>query len=155
MKKVNLEKRPTAEVYLEDLTNENHIGFWLTSGRKGYVSRTPGYTFSALIECSVKMCNDCFTIQGNSIKELIQNINTIQDIYLFDTRKDLYKWLAEYKSDPNPTRLQPISTQLGCFFYAVKYQFKPKTKPNPPNSQPNQIQFSTFSQKNHLLKPLL
>lgn len=99
------------QLSVNDLIDENHIGFLSNNNLKGYIVKIAhpngeDYLYSAICstngtESEPKGCNSTFGESKYSLKESINQISDcsidyqIAILYLFDTRKELYKWLAE------------------------------------------------------------
>lgn len=103
MKKVILENKQE-KIYLSDLCNASHVGFIDKKGHKGYIAcvGNDGYKVICIEQIyGYRRCNSAYGNGGASILEAIKNIEfcvkeaQIKELYVFNTRKELYKWLSE------------------------------------------------------------
>lgn len=105
MKKVILENKQQ-EIYLSDLTDASHVGFIDSDGNKGYIAYTGKINnknvFSAISMCNFQhFCNSSYGAVNfkNSLIEALEIEQRcslrIKELFVFDTRKELYKWLIE------------------------------------------------------------
>lgn len=100
MKRIILEQIKEQEVYLNNIENSSHVGFCYMSNieKRGFIIATTGPKFSAVIDTHrEKYCNGYFT-QCDSVQAAIRLVKSTYDdtqFFVFDTRKELYKWLSE------------------------------------------------------------
>jgi hypothetical protein len=95
-------------ISLEELESWNHIGFENRFGDKAYIVYTANdeYTvvssseYESMINLKLKICNDI--LSHSSPRKLLFDcvsrfLNTydVENIYKFEDRKSLYKWLSE------------------------------------------------------------
>jgi hypothetical protein len=101
MKTEVLTGKPKQAVYLDDLKDFNHVGFIDQYKDKGYIIYTGDGFMAISNRTSVQYCNVSY---GNNdlSQTLIGALNTdrvcavsVDVIYRFDTRRELYAWLAE------------------------------------------------------------
>ncbi len=95
MKKVL--RATTETIHIDRLRNDAHVGFTLNDGEKGYVVSLPsGELWGSRITNHNTVKNSaCSGFGSNShydIKDAIPYHAV--DIYVFDTRHELYQWLA-------------------------------------------------------------
>lgn len=108
MKKVNLGKKEAATIYLDDLRMTDHIGFIADDGSKGYLAYLGDFTgekyrLSAINsrEIGFGPCNYSYGYlcdnSSTSVKEALNLKCGIKasEVFVFDTRKELYRWLSE------------------------------------------------------------
>lgn len=106
MKKVILKKRKEDVLYLEDIKNSDHVGFIDCYGHKGYVARTGKMfgmdMYSAIsVEEGETFSNMCYGA-NNYRNQIVESLNItkrgdceVSDIFVFEHRKALYRWLSE------------------------------------------------------------
>lgn len=91
------------ELSIEDLKNTDHVGFEVDIYGKGYVLPNQDYKFflTAIDNKDSDKRTPVSTFSGeefykikDAIKYLSKNWNVVI-LYRFDTRKELYQWLAE------------------------------------------------------------
>lgn len=96
---------PKTTLTIDDITDGDSIGFITFSNSKGYIARISldgraGFSANSLSGDS-STCNYNFSDGGDHIKDALNNTercsssNRIKQLFKFDTRKELYKWLAE------------------------------------------------------------
>ncbi len=94
-------KETKEQVYLNDLRDCDHVGFIDQHGDKGFIIATSKNTFMAVGAYwhGKNVCNS--TYGAISVSSLVEALNTdkvcdtsISTVYRFDTRKELYQWLA-------------------------------------------------------------
>ena len=94
MKKVVVNK--TIEVSIEEIKNDHIIGVLWSTGSKNFLIQSD---YKEYCTTSVKdgICSN--TIKEKSKKELLKRFlskNVLSlEIFVFDTEKELYKWLSE------------------------------------------------------------
>lgn len=104
-------EKPEKVITMSDLKGSDHVGFIDNMGSKGYVAfigEDEGQDrFVALLENSDVRYNICnitaggFYLKSFTISDALdlprktKNFRSISKLYKFNTRKDLYKWLAE------------------------------------------------------------
>lgn len=94
MKKVVVNK--VREISIEEIKNDHIIGVLWSSGSKNFLIQSDDKEYCAT---SVKdgICSN--TIKEKSKKELLKKFlskNVLSlEIFVFDTEKELYKWLSE------------------------------------------------------------
>ena len=103
MIKVNLNKQK--EIGIEDLSITDHIGFIDSKGYKGYFAYVGNKNYVSAICCEVSSitCNISYGLSENNRHARIPSIFSYMSIgglqpvemYKFETRKELYKWLSE------------------------------------------------------------
>ena len=94
MKKVAVNK--TIEVSIEEVKDDHIIGILWSTGRKNFLIQSDDKEYCTTTINS-GICNN--TIREKSKKELLKrflskNVLTLE-IFVFDTEKELYKWLSE------------------------------------------------------------
>ena len=100
--KTKVKLKEAKEITLNDLTRLDHIGFHHEhESEKGYISmvivngKTKLIALSATSDDS-QMCDVYTNCIHDTIKEIFEKgPSDIHGIYRFDTRKELYQWLAE------------------------------------------------------------
>ena len=94
MKKVVVNK--VREISIEEIKNDHIIGVLWSSGSKNFLIQSD---YKEYCKTSVKdsICSN--TIKEKSKKELLKRLlskNVLSlEIFVFDTEKELYKWLSE------------------------------------------------------------
>lgn len=87
------------EVQLTELENENHVGFVDSESEKGYVACYCNKYMLLSIDDVADNCNGSWgDFDAETMQDAIEyqnSIFSIDKIYRFDTRKELYQWLAE------------------------------------------------------------
>lgn len=98
MKKLIMETPSRKDVvYLDDVKNSTNVGWIFDSTYKGYAAQT----MEGFVGISNKKGAGCNTYFGGAKSSIIGVLNTVVDcnanaeFYVFNTRKELYKWLAE------------------------------------------------------------
>jgi hypothetical protein len=92
MKKVILEEKKS-DVYLSDLNEGSNIGIHWSSGEKGFIlhSREKGfYSYGSISKFDLED-----KVFEPTIKKYINNNKGITEVFVFDTAKDLFKWMSE------------------------------------------------------------
>ncbi len=94
MKKVVVNK--VREISIEEIKNDHIIGVLWSSGSKNFLIQSDDKEYCTT---SVKDGICSITIKEKSKKELLKrflskNVLTLE-IFVFDTEKELYKWLSE------------------------------------------------------------
>ncbi len=88
-------------IHIRDLKKTDHIG-WLhnDNGEKGYISKISDGKFVAICADGAEgvMVDTYINSVHSTILEAVDAPANIKAIYVFDTRKELYQWLA---SDEN------------------------------------------------------
>jgi len=96
---VLIEKPEIRTVYLEDIKDTDHIGVVMDRNRKAHIITYGKMKFCIIgMESTETVCNNMWTLY-NEVKGIQNALDMadgyVQAIYKFNTRKDLYKWLAE------------------------------------------------------------
>lgn len=99
--KVEVIFKQTKQITINDLKNTDHIGFIISNGEKGYITYS-NFKFIASSTSEIGWCtssNGFFGVPSGDIKNVIESIDyciqKLISVYKFDTRKELYQWLAE------------------------------------------------------------
>lgn len=84
---------------IDDINDLSHIGYTLASLGKGHIVSIDTEQFTAiLVKEGNAHCNmfneDTKDSAQEKVKDLIASAG-VTGIYIFDTRKELYQWLAE------------------------------------------------------------
>ena len=94
MKKVVVNK--VREISIEEIKNDHIIGILWSSGSKNFLIQSD---YKEYCTTSVKDAICSNTIKEKSKKELLKRLlskNVLSlEIFVFDTEKELYKWLSE------------------------------------------------------------
>ena len=94
MKKVVVNK--VREISIEEIKNDHIIGVLWSSGSKNFLIQSDDKEYCTTTINS-GICSN--TIKENSKKELLKRLlskNVLSlEIFVFDTEKELYKWLSE------------------------------------------------------------
>lgn len=92
----------TKQLTVDDLTNASHVGFIAEDGSKGYIAlmhQVDGVEAYIAIDPTggrVSVCNHTYGNAYEMLKECVKNLKEWQaTVFCFDTRKELYQWLAE------------------------------------------------------------
>ena len=94
MKRVVVNK--VREISIEEIKNDHIIGVLWSSGSKNFIIQSD---YKEYCTTSVKdgICNN--TVRESSKQNLIDRLNSKNvltlEIFVFDTEKELYKWLSE------------------------------------------------------------
>ena len=90
----------TKSLGIDDLKNTDHVGWTDTLGRKCFTVQVDDKIRCVGEEIHYS-CNLQYSTGGETIQQALKAIETgcngsaqIKDIYRFDTRKELYQWLA-------------------------------------------------------------
>lgn len=84
-----------------DLTNSDNIAWVHPNGKKGYIAYLGGGDFKKLPSYTNKENQDVCNVAYNSIETFksvslaAKNVCDYTEMYRFDTRKEMYQWLAE------------------------------------------------------------
>lgn len=90
------------QITIEDLKNTDHVGWIDTSDRKCFIVQ-----IDSMLRCVGEQidysCNLQYDNGGTSMKQALNSIKKdcngqaqVKQLYRFDTRRELYQWLAEY-----------------------------------------------------------
>jgi len=90
MKKLILQEKKYDPVYLNELTDKSIIGFLNSCGDKFFMSSSKEYW----VGIGANNFTTDSKIRCNSFEELIDFIKTKQDVFIFNTPLELFKWLA-------------------------------------------------------------
>lgn len=102
MKKVILENREE-QTYLSDLNNNSHVGFVDSDNDKGHIVYIGGTgdndKFSAISVSNLGVyCNFGYDCKPSLLEalEIDERYDAkIVELFVFETRKELYRWLSE------------------------------------------------------------
>lgn len=88
------------EVTIDDLKNTDHVGFVDNKGDKGYIVAYDGkFQLISTVGQAISVCNYTYgAIPTNNLSDAIiknSSSKSIEKVIKFDTRKELYQWLAE------------------------------------------------------------
>jgi len=93
-----VESKKPKTLYLDDIENTANIGFDYGDGEKGFVCHVGNDGFMPIpSEMGYTVCN-CAYDNGRTFKSVqaaVKSLNRVGQVYQFNTRKDLYKWLSE------------------------------------------------------------
>lgn len=111
MKKVNLGTRDVNQVYLDELRVCDHVGFVIRDGDKGYIvyvgDGSPGNAKISAVSSQSLDGHICNISYGEFRKNSFQSVeealdfsargmsSCVEEVFIFDTRKELYRWLSE------------------------------------------------------------
>lgn len=90
-------------VALADLTNKDHVGFIDGGNKRGYIAKIASNSYlSICAEAGFQCMNICYGSKlriNSTVQEALDihlnSVCSIKKIFVFDTRKELYQWLAE------------------------------------------------------------
>jgi hypothetical protein len=89
----------TKSLGIDDLKNTDHVGFVTDYNNKGYIIAHDNKFRAIKTEEGITVPNHSWGTTGTSnLKDIFSQSNAmtkITAIYRFDTRKELYQWLAE------------------------------------------------------------
>ena len=88
------------QITVDDLKNTDHVGYINADfGNKGHIVSIDTNQFTAIsVNQGKNHCNIYNEGVENSLKSKVKDIllgSSIDKIFVFDTRKELYQWLAE------------------------------------------------------------
>jgi hypothetical protein len=93
MRKVEL-KEQEEKVKLSELNQHMLIGVRYSSSRRGFVTKVNSHCY---ISVTVEPNTYQSKVMGTSIQDLINQCDSIVEIVVADTRKELFEWLMEGK----------------------------------------------------------
>jgi hypothetical protein len=94
--KVNLQTAEK-EYQLADLTDDMIIGVEFIDSRRGFIAKVAHKNLVCFIGFD-PMSDYEFLTTGVNVKDLIPKLDCVINIYVFDTKKELYLWLAGAES---------------------------------------------------------
>lgn len=89
MRKVILDEFEKEKVYVKDLNDDNIVGIlWDDKQKTTYFELDGRY---------IEICNEYkkSIVMSKSIQEYIKGACSISEVYVFDTIKELFKWMSE------------------------------------------------------------
>jgi len=93
MKKVLLEEKVVANVYLYDLDEYDAIGILWRSGKKGFIQRSEEKGFYAIGEIKLGISFESKVFCPSILEYCKQK--QISEVFVFDKEKELFKWMSE------------------------------------------------------------
>lgn len=88
------------ELSIEDLKNTDHVGFVDNTGKKAYLVCINTQTGHIALTANLDNGQNSYWMPSDSLIEAIRAVDahtayTVAELYRFDSRKELYQWLAE------------------------------------------------------------